>query len=106
MKKHFNKHLIITEGEEQFQLSNTCWIYEKLIEHEKVLKDHCHITRKYRGGAYWGCIVNLQLTTKLPVIFHNLRGYDSHLIFNELKKFSVKIDVIPNGLEIHDIFCK
>ena len=35
----------------------------------------------------------------MPVIFHNLRGYDSHLIFNELDKFDVKISVIPNGLE-------
>ena len=28
MKKHFNKSLIMTEEEEQFQSSNTCWIYE------------------------------------------------------------------------------
>ena len=28
-----------------------------------------------------------------------MRGYDSHLIFNELDKFDVKINVIPNGLE-------
>ena len=33
------------------------------------------------------------------MIFHNLRGCDSHLIFYEVKKFDVKIDVIPNGLE-------
>ena len=32
-------------------------------------------------------------------MFHNLKGYDSHLIFHELNKFDVKIDVIPNGLE-------
>ena len=28
-----------------------------------------------------------------------MRGYDSHLIFNELDKFDVNINVIPNGLE-------
>ena len=34
------------------------------------------------------------------MIFHNLRGYDSHIIFRELSKFKdVKISVIPNGLE-------
>ena len=38
------------------------------------------------------------------MIFHNLRGYDSHLIFYELKKFDVKIDLIPNGLEKYMAF--
>ena len=33
------------------------------------------------------------------MIFHNLRGYDSHLIFQELSKFNCSVDVIPNGLE-------
>ena len=37
-------------------------------------------------------------------MFHNLRGYDSHLIFNELDKFDVKINVIPNGLEKYMAF--
>ena len=40
--------------------------------------------------------MNVQLIKKVPVIFHNLRSYDSHLIFNELNKFDVNIDVIPN----------
>ena len=43
--------------------------------------------------------MNLQLTKKVPVIFHNLRGFDSDLIFDELNKFQVKIDVTPNRLE-------
>ena len=38
------------------------------------------------------------------MIFYNLRGYDSHLIFCELGKFDVKIDVIPNGLEQYMAF--
>ena len=33
------------------------------------------------------------------MIFHNLKGYNSHLIFKELSKFNCKISVIPNGLE-------
>ena len=33
-----------------------------------------------------------------------MRGYDSHLIFNELDKFDVKINVIPNGLEKYMAF--
>ena len=44
-------------------------------------------------------ILILKLLKKVPVIFHNLRGYDSHLIFGELSKFNCGVSVIPNGLE-------
>ena len=105
MKKHFNKNFITTEKEEQFQSSNTCWICEKLIDDDdEKVRDHCHVTGKFRGAAHWSCNINLQLTKKVPGIFHNLRGYDSHLIFCELNKFDVKIDIIPNRLEKYMAF--
>ena len=69
-----------------------------MIDEENV-RDDCHVTGKFRGAAHWGCNINFQFTEKVSVIFHNLRGYDSHLIFNELDKFNIKISVIPNGLE-------
>ena len=75
MKKHFNKNLIMSEKEgEQFQPNNFCWIYEKLLDddNEKV-RDYCHVTSKFRGTAHWSCNINLQLTKKVPAIFHNLR---------------------------------
>ena len=99
MKKHFNKNLITSEKEEeQFQSSKTCWIWEKLIDDEKV-RDYCLTTGKFRGADHWSCNINLQLTKKVRVMFHNLRGHDSHLFFCELEKLDVKIDVIPNKLE-------
>ena len=55
-----------------------------------------HITGKYRDAAHWSCNINLKLSIKIPVIFHNLRGYDSHLIIREISKFDIKISVIPN----------
>ena len=78
--------------EERFQSSNICWICKKLIDsdNEKV-RDHCHVTGKFRGAAHWSCIINLQLTEKVPVIFHNLRGYDSHLIFGSLTNLMRKL---------------
>ena len=63
------------------------------------MRDLCHVAGKLAGAAHWNCNIHFHLTKKVPVIFHNLRGYDSHLIFNELDKFDVKISVIPNGLE-------
>ena len=100
MKKHFNKNLIMTaEKNEEFERSNICWICNKLIDFDDKVRDHCHITGKYRGSEHWSCNINLKITKKVPVMFHNLRGYDRHLIFKELSKFNCKVSVIPNGLE-------
>ena len=96
------------EGEEEeFQSSNAYWICERLIDNDdENVRDHCHITGKFRGAAYWTCNINLQLTKKVPAIFHNLRGYDSYLIFDELNKFDVKTDVMPNRQEEYIAFFK
>ena len=100
MKKHFNKNLIMSvEEEQQLEKSQICWICGELIENHNKVRDHCHITGKYRGATHGGCNINLKVNKKLPVIFHNLREYDGHLIFKEFNKFNCSIDVIPNGLE-------
>ena len=65
---------------------------------EKV-RDHCHITGKFRGTAHFRCNASFKITKKVPVIFHNLKGYDGHLIMKELSNFYVNIEVIPYGLE-------
>ena len=44
------------------------------------------------------------MTKTFPVIFHNLKSYDSQLIMLENGKFDVKISVIPNGLEKYTAF--
>ena len=105
MKKYFNNNLIITEEEEQYQSSNTCWTCKKPIDHDdEKVRDHCYVAGKFRGAVHWNCNDNLQLTKKDPVIFHNLRGCVSHLIFNELRECDVKTDVIPNGLKKYKTF--
>ena len=90
----------MSEEWEQSQLTNTCWICEKRINNDdEKVRDHCHITKRFRCAAHWSCNINLQLSKKFTGIFHNLRDYDSRLIFCELNKFDVKIDVKPNRLE-------
>ena len=47
------------------------------------VRDHNHITRRYRGAAHNDCDFKLKLNPKtapIPVIFHNLKGYDGHLL--------------------------
>ena len=73
MKKHFNKNLIMNKEEEYvFQQSNSCSICGKLIDNDdKKVRDHCHVTRKFRGAVHWSCNINFQLTKSIPVIFYN-----------------------------------
>ena len=68
------------------------------------MRDPCHITEKYRSALHWSCNINLEFAKNVPLKFHSLKGYDSHLIFKELSKFNVKISVIPNGLEKYMAF--
>ena len=101
IKKHFNKNLVMSvEDERSFKSSNKCWICNQLFAagNNKV-RDHDHVTGKYEGSAHWNCNINLKLSKKVPVIFHNLKAYDSHLIMQEIGKFDVKIGVTPNGLK-------
>ena len=104
--EYFHKNLIMSaEDKERFQLSNKCWICNKSFNiGDNKVREYCHITRKYRGSVHWSCNINLGLTKKIPGIFHNLRGYDSHLIIQEIGKFDVKVNVIPNGLEKYMAF--
>ena len=101
MKKHFNKELfMVKEDNKDFENSSKCWICDNgYIDGDVKVRDHCHITGKYRGSAHRDCNINVKLNHKIPVVFHNLKNYDSHLIMQELGKFNLKINVIPNGLE-------
>ena len=80
-------------------------ICQKYFTEEDVrVRDHCHITGKYRGAAYIKCNIIFRLTEKIPVIFHDLKGYDSHLIMQERGKFESNISVIRNNLEKYMAF--
>ena len=56
------------------------------------MRDHCHVTGTFRGAAHWNCNINFQLTKNVPVMFHNLKDYGSHLFVNELDKFETQMD--------------
>ncbi|XP_057299328.1 uncharacterized protein LOC130629953 [Hydractinia symbiolongicarpus] len=99
---------------ENFKTADSCHICnQKYIETDIKVRDHCHVTGRYRGSAHNDCNLSYRLTDKVPVVFHNLRGYDSHFIMQQIgkivKKHSYKnkwgelkemdINVIPNNME-------
>ena len=68
------------------------------------VRDHCHVTGKYRVSAHANCNLSYRLAHKIYVIFHNVRGYDLHLIMPEIGKFNKDINVIPNNMEKYMAF--
>ena len=81
------------QDEEISNNSRICWICNEVLNTDKV-RDHCHITGKFRGAAHNQCNLKFKIPKKLPIIFHNLEGYDGHIIFKEVNNFDVTIDVI------------
>ena len=87
------------EDENNYQNSQDCWICNEKLDRDKV-RDYCHITGKYRGLAHSQCNLKVKIPKKLPIIFHNLEGYDGHIIFKELNNFNnIDIQVIPKTSE-------
>ena len=55
------------------------------------VRDHCHYTGKYRGAAHNKCNLAYKIPNFIPIVFHNLSGYDAHLFICELgKKFNTQ----------------
>ena len=70
------------------------------------VRDHCHFTGEYRGAAHNQCNLNCKKPLILPVIFHNLQGYDSHLFIKQLAKVSGDLSCIPSTEEKYISFSK
>ena len=70
--------------------------YKEFDENEETTRkhaDHCHITREYRGAACQYCNMNnLSLKgTEIPILFHNLKGYEMHHIIKKLEESEVEV---------------
>ena len=82
-KKYFNKELVIAkEGDEYSKNSNKCWICDDYyIDNDVKVRDHCHITGKYRDSAHRGCNINVKLNHKMSVVFYNQKNMIHSLLF-------------------------
>ena len=95
-----------------YKKATICHICESGIPKEgddprfKKVRDHCHLTGKFRGAAHSMCNLKYRLPKFYPVIFHNLSGYDSHLFIKNLGKSEGKIGCIPNNEEKYISFSK
>ena len=84
--KNTKEDIIMTkENEEVFKINNICRFYEKEILSDKV-RDHCHLTEKYRGPAHNTCNINVKQKDGnfIPFAFHNFSNYGCHMFFKRL----------------------
>ena len=90
---------------EEFDEATECWICHGELGLDRV-RDHCHLTGKYRGAAHNKCNLQYRRPKFIPVVFHNLSGYDSHLFIKNLGVTEGNINCIPNNEEKYISFSK
>ena len=94
--------LTLTDAElRSLDTAINCHICNQPLGGDKV-RDHCHIVEIYRGTAHSRCNLAYRISKsewKLPVVIHNLKGYDWHLIVKALKSEFGEVSVIPQNME-------
>lgn len=102
----FKKPMTMTEEDRiAFAEATKCSICDQELGEDRV-RDHCHFTGRFRGAAHNECNLNYQAPKFIPIIFHNLAGYDAHLFIKALGAREGKIDCIPNTEERYISFTK
>lgn len=95
---------LTTKQKDDFKKASRCWICQKLFipkgDSKKKVRDHCHLTGRYRGPAHNDCNLNFKNSRTINVVFHNLTNYDGHLIIKDLcNAVPGDIKIIPTSTE-------
>ena len=97
------------EEEKTFSKTAKCYLCDELLGADRV-RDHDHLTGKFRGAAHNEYDLKLPYRGNkhgtqsfyIPIVFHNLKGYDGHFILKGFEKNMFgkgKINCIPNNME-------
>ena len=120
VKKRFNKPFVMSENDELcFKLMDKCHICSKKYTDKDVcVRDHCHVTEKFRGSAHQELRIKPE-GTNIPIVLYDLQGYDNHFIMQQTgeiaKKHAYKnkegkeqhlnINALPNNMETYMSSC-
>ena len=100
------KPLKLTQDQQKsFDKAEYCHICNTELLEDRV-RDHCHFTGQYRGAAHNKCNLKCRKPRILPVIFHNLQGYDAHLFIKQLASLPGEFQCIPSTEEKYISFSK
>ncbi|XP_018399813.1 PREDICTED: uncharacterized protein LOC108777427, partial [Cyphomyrmex costatus] len=93
---------------QKFNSATHCHVCEKpFAKDDKRARDHCHLTGRYRGPAHSNCNLNYKDSHCIPVVFHNLSGYDAHFIIKEIATaYEGRVNLLPITKEKYISFSK
>ncbi|XP_031619421.1 uncharacterized protein LOC116338364, partial [Contarinia nasturtii] len=99
---------ISNEEEEMFETASECHICGEEFDDEDIkVRDHSHLSGRYRGPSHQSCNLKYQETRHIPVVFHNLSNYDSHFMISKIASgFEGDISIIPINDERYISFTK
>ena len=70
---------------DRYKKSQRCHIcFKPFKEDNPKVRDHCHYTGRYRGPTHMKCNLQYKIPSYIPIVLHNLSGYDAHLFIKEL----------------------
>ena len=100
------KPLRLTKEEQiLFDKAKNCHVCILPLLKDKV-RDHCHFTGQYRWAAHNSCNLQSRKPMILPVIFHNLQGYDAHFFIKQLSTIPGELNCIPSTEKKYISFSK
>ena len=84
----------------KYKKATKCHIcYKPFTLRDPKVRDHCHYTGLYGGPAHSLCNFRYKILSYIPVMFHNLSGYDAHLFIRELGGHASDMEVIAKNKE-------
>ena len=83
---------VLTRKHEAAEKCRIC-LKEFNDQRDRKVRDHFHHTSLFRGAVHNNCNLKYQIPDHIPVVFHNLSGYDAHLFIKELGRRFNKNDI-------------
>jgi len=93
---------------EKFNNATHCHVCEKPFAPDDTrVRNHYHLTRRFRGSAHSNCNLNYKDSHCIPVVFQNLSGYNALFIIKKIATaYDGRVELLPIRKEKYISFTK